>query len=540
MMNRKTLSRIGLAALLAWGLTACAGEETDTAQIAEKRAADTCVEHQIAKSRCPFCNPSLIEELGPCVEHGVPEALCYQCHPELNAAFQAAGDWCAGHDRPESQCYICNPELDPALANTDLPQDGELPADGGRPGWEVTRLSETTPDADSPGPPGTPSDSLLPATEIPRRLRAPSVHCATEDLIVRLDSPEVARDAGLGYARAEERPVTRVLECNAVLAYDGDRYARLSSQVPGVVSAVHHDLGDRVERGEPLATVTSSRLGAAKAAYLEAAAGVSLWERNHARETDLLERGVSTERDLLEAEAGLTESRIALSSAKQTLLSLGLSEREVETLAKTGDTSTRYVLDAPFAGVVVERPAASGEVVDPSRTLFAVADVSTMWALLDVYESDAREVGVGQPVVLRVEGLRGEAFAGEITWVSAEVDRRTRTLRARAEIANPQGALKANMFAEAEVAVRDRHPAVVVPEEAVQWEGCCNVVFIRRSDQLYEPRKVRLGSFTGAVYEVLSGLEAGEVVVTRGSFLLKTEILKGNIGAGCCEVRPGA
>ena len=88
-------------------------------------------------------------------------------------------------------------------------------------------------------------------------------------------------------------------------------------------------------------------------------------------------------------------------------------------------------------------------------------------------------------------------------------------------------------------AVRDHYAATVVPVDAVQWEGCCNVVFVRRSDVLYEPRKVTLGVNTGTVYEVLRGLRPGEEVVTQGSFLLKTELLKGSIGAGCCEVQPG-
>jgi cobalt-zinc-cadmium efflux system membrane fusion protein len=95
------------------------------------------------------------------------------------------------------------------------------------------------------------------------------------------------------------------------------------------------------------------------------------------------------------------------------------------------------------------------------------------------------------------------------------------------------------MFAEARISVRDRQPALVVPTASVQWEGCCNVVFVKRSETVYEPRKVHLGVGTGTVYEVLSGVGQGEEVVTQGSFLLKTEILKGSIGAGCCETHPG-
>ena len=180
-----------------------------------------------------------------------------------------------------------------------------------------------------------------------------------------------------------------------------------------------------------------------------------------------------------------------------------------------------------------------GEVVEPSKNLFSVADVSRMWALLDVYESDAREIRVGQPVVLRVEGLTGASYGAHITWVSSRVDPDSRTLPARAELDNPDGELRANMFARAIISVREQQDALVVPKDAVQWEGCCNVVFVRQSDTVYQPRKVRLGIDTGRVYEVLSGVSQGEAVVTQGSFLLKTEIMKGSIGAGCCEVQAG-
>lgn len=95
------------------------------------------------------------------------------------------------------------------------------------------------------------------------------------------------------------------------------------------------------------------------------------------------------------------------------------------------------------------------------------------------------------------------------------------------------------MFGKAIVSVREKEPALVVPKNAVQWEGCCNVVFVRRSDVLFEPRKVRLGYEAERFFVAEDGVDEGDVVVTTGSFLLKTEILKESIGAGCCEVNPG-
>ncbi|GJM44487.1 MAG: hypothetical protein DHS20C21_13290 [Gemmatimonadota bacterium] len=512
-MSRTTIFIVALPLIIV--LAGACGRD-DAGNTAEEPQGTTataafCEEHQIAEAQCPFCNPELVETLGWCQGHDVPEAFCYRCNPDLIPAFQATGDWCAGHDRPESQCYICNPELDPARQGAALE-----------------------------GPAPTSLQAGTPARDLPRSQRSPDVYCTTQDLVVQFESADISRQAGLEFASAERRAITKVVECNARLAYDGNRHARLSSQVPGIVAGIHANPGDVVEAGQPLITITSSELGVAKASYLQALAALDLREQNHARETSLLAQGAGTERGALDARMELAEGRIAASRTEQDLLRLGLSPHQIEQVAERQDTSPQYVLSAPFSGTVVERTGAVGEVVDPTRPLFAVADVSRLWALLDVFESDLHEIRVGQPVILQVEGLRGSPVPGVITWVASEVDPRTRTLEARAEVENPSGALKANLFATASIEVRDRYPAVVVPIDAVQWEGCCNVVFVKRSDVLYEPRKVQLGVNTGTMYEVVRGLQPGENVVTQGSFLLKTEILKGSVGAGCCEVQPGA
>jgi cobalt-zinc-cadmium efflux system membrane fusion protein len=519
----RALAGVLAAAFTAGALAACDREPepvTEPGASAEIASAEGLCEHDVDPERCPFCNPELIEEMGMCPGHGVPEAICFPCHPDLEPAFRATGDWCAGHDRPESQCYLCNPELDPQRA-------GALPAGD---------AAGTEPGHAEPFPRGEAGRS---GPDTPRHLRAPSVHCGTQDMIVRFDSPRIAGDAGLELARAERRSVTATVECNAVVDYDGDRHALLSSQVPGVVEEVHCDYGQAVRAGDPLVTLQSPRLGAAKAALLRAKAAVRLREENHVREVRLLEKGIATEVKVLEAETALAEARIALAAAKQELLSLGLTHGDVERVVEREDTASRHVVAAPFDGLVLDRPATAGEVVETAQPLCEVADLSRMWIRLDVYEADAAAVGEGQPVVVRVDGIRGETFGGQVTWVSSRLDPETRTLEARAEVDNAAGLLRANMFGEAEIAVRSRHEAVVVPEAAVQWEGCCNVVFVRRSDELYEPRKVRLGVATGTVYEVLAGLQEGEEIVTQGSFLLKTELTKGSIGAGCCEVHPG-
>jgi cobalt-zinc-cadmium efflux system membrane fusion protein len=503
MMTTLTRTFLLTIALLTVAAAGCGNESTDEVAVDEHAGHghdDWCVEHDIAESACPFCNPGLIEELGWCAGHEVAEALCWVCNPDVIPAYKAVGDWCVGHGLPESRCLDCNPGLAPeASERVDANHD-----DSG-----------------------------------PRYRRAPSVTCTTQLLTVTFERETIAEEAGLEFTEVKIQPVSRTIECNAVLEYDGNRFARLTPQVGGLVQSVEKDLGDQVEKGEVLAVIVSPAFGAAKAAYLNALASEALWEKNHAREKDLLARGVATERDQLEAETGLVGSRIAKSRAEQELMGLGLSVDQISEVARTGDTTSEYRVTTPFSGVVVDRQASVGELSNPTSPLFAVADVTRMWARLDVYEMDIQEIQAGQPVVLHVEGLPGEAVAGRVTWVSAQLDPRTRTLQARAELDNQEGLLRANMFARAVVTVRNARPTVVVPRAAVQWEGCCNVVFVKDSLTTFHPVKVHLGPAVGSMVEVRRGLTGGETVVTQGSFLLKTEILKGNIGAGCCEAQPG-
>lgn len=492
---------ISLAAALLLGLLlGCesGGGETPAAEA-------VCAEHHVPEAICPFCHPGIVDPRRMCAEHGVPEALCTRCDPRLEAAFQAAGDWCGEHGLPESQCTACHPEL---AAGPAAPGDRE---------------------------PAEPRDVRVERGDAPRSQRPPSVTCDTETLRVVLASPEILGIAGIETVTVARRPVSRTLAANAILAYDGNRLVHLAPRVSGIVREVLRDLGDRVEAGAPLAVLDSVDLGAAKAAYLEGRATLSLRERIYAREQDLAARGVSTERDALEAETNVLASRIALQRAEQNLRLLGLSDAEIAAVAANGDVSPLLTLAAPFAGVVIERHAVVGEASDHEEILFSIADTSTMWAILDIYPEDADEVAPGQRVLLVVDGIAGETFGGTVTWVSTEVDPRTRTLKARAEVPNPAGTLRANLFARAEIVVRDRAETLLVPRAAVQWDGCCNIVFVRAGETLFLPRKVHLGPPIGEAFEVLSGLERGEEIVTQGSFLLKTEILRESIGAGCCD-----
>ncbi|MCP3920116.1 MAG: efflux RND transporter periplasmic adaptor subunit [bacterium] len=478
-------------------------------QTASTHADGPCSEHSVTK--CPFCSPSVLESMGFCGGHGVPEAVCTKCRDDLEQAFRDEGDWCDGHGLPESQCEACNP--------------------GALEKFEKYKSSRAEPHADDPTP-----EIVVVTVDTPRVQRPPSLTCSTDASVVRLAEAAVAERVGLRTEQVRRAKLRRTLEVPATVEYDSRSHARLAPRAAGTVVEVRHDLGAVVEAGDTLVVVDCAALATAKADVLQAAAQVELWKRTSERERGLLEKSLSTERDALEAETTLAESEIALAIAEQRLVNLGLSAEQIGEVTDEGDTSSLLTVRAPFEGTVIELDAVIGELATPQAPIVSVADTSRMWVILDVDQADIRLVDVGQPVLLTVEGWEGETVGGRITWISSHVDPRSRTVKVRSEFVNPEGHLRAQSFGSAKVITRDDEEVFLVPKAAVQWEGCCNVAFEQRSPTEYIPRKLRLGYDAGEHYEVLRGLTGNETVVTQGSFILKTELQKGSIGAGCCEV----
>ncbi|MCE9634259.1 MAG: efflux RND transporter periplasmic adaptor subunit [Planctomycetes bacterium] len=462
-----------------------------------------CAEHHVLEADCPFCHKDLVAKLGMCKEHGVPEALCWVCKPSLVAAYKAAGDWCGGHGVPESRCVKCHPALAAAPA------------------------AQGTADGDG--------ISVVADPDAPRRRRAPSATCTTESKRVVLASAAIAASAGFRTEPIALRPVVETVTANAEIEFVQSAYARVAARVGGTLREVRHDLGDRVAAGDVLAVIDAPEIATAKSDIAQARSLAALWSRNLERERALLDRSLSTQREVIAAETSLAEADVALAAAKQRLRNLGVTVAEVERASAAGDTSSSVDVVAPFAGVVVARTAVTGEVVDTTRTLFDVADTSSVWANLSVPESGVSRVAVGQRAVVQFGGERGERVVGTVSWISPSVDTATRTVAVRVVMANPDGTLRPGAFGTAEIAVRRGDPQAAVPKAAVQWEGCCNVAFVKVSDVEFAPRKLLLGADLGEFYAVESGLAAGDVVVTEGSYLLRTEIRKDSIGAGCCD-----
>lgn len=408
-----------------------------------------------------------------CAEHGVLEALCTKCHPKLIPVFQSKGDWCTEHGFPDSICPIHHPER------------------GGRPATDVA-VDEA------------PADGTM----------------------IRFKTLQTARAAGLQVASAVEGANSEGVEATATIVADASKMALVNASAAGVVRAIRADLGTRVSRGSPLAIIESASVGESRSRLQGARARAQAAESTYRREKELQEKGISAAKDVQAAEQEWESAKAEVAAASSALDMVGTG----------GGTSGTYTLQAPIAGMVTRRTATVGTMVDLEEPLFEIIDTSSLWAEIDVPEREAPRVRVGQRVVLRLDGLGEREFSGTLSYIAPVVDPLTRTAKARAAITNRDGALRANMYAKARIFTDAGTSAVLVPRTAVQEAKGVNLVFVRLAEDQYEARRVKVASSTGALLAVNSGVKAGEVVVTTGSFLLKTETMKEGIGAGCCDV----
>ena len=517
-------------------------------EAAEKE--DWCAEHNVPDSTCIACHPELAgADPGDwCKEHGVAESKCTICHPEI-LTHGVAGDWCKEHGVPESGCTACHAEIavKAAVSVSDVGVT-VLPPPGGEAGPSTNPATATPVNHEDP--------DMSRAEPLTTRPGKDPKTCQTHARRVQFASPESVKKAGIQLAVVSEKPMTASLAVNAETDYDRTRFAQVSSPVAGRVWRVEKEVGQPVKKGEVLALVDSADVGKAKAEFLEAIAAMELRQKTLRRVRTSAESGTRTEAELQEAEAAVKEAGVKLFNAQQMLMNLGLPLRREELsklpqqqniqflglspeIVKTFDSDTTTAnlipLIAPFEGVVIERHAVAGEMVEPSKPLLAVADTSRLWVMMDLPLTDANRVSLGQEVVFRSDAVRDEAAAGTVSWISTAVDDQTRTLKVRAVVDNANGRLPARSWGRAQIVIRETPNAIAIPNEAVQWEGCCYVAFVRLSDTVFQTRKLRIGAKANGHTEVVIGVLPGEAVVTTGSNVLKSEILKANLGAGCTD-----
>lgn len=313
-----------------------------------------------------------------------------------------------------------------------------------------------------------------------------------------------------------------------------NRLAHLSARVPGRIVAVYANLGDRVKSGDRLLLLDSPAVGEAQLEYRKTRTAVRVTEKALERARALLDRGAIGVGEYQRREADFENARADLYEAEEKLHLLGMTEREIERLGteKLPHAEVAQVfLRAPFSGEVIERNATMGEVIDPNKMLFTVADLSTLWVRADFPEQQAGRLLTGLGVEVRVTAYPDTVFRGVVTYVGAMVDPATRTVMARSDIPNLDRRLRPEMFAEVTL-ITPEQSVLSVPRAAVQQVGRRTMMFVVRGPRRFEPREVKTGETSKDYVEIKGGVEEGDEVVTQGSYALKSEALREQMPMG--------
>ncbi len=397
-------------------------------------------------------------------------------------------------------------------------------------------------------------------------------------------SPESLAAAKLEYAEVTSRPAGGRVRVAGSVEVNQQQTQQATPLVSGRVEKVYVALGDRVRAGQALATISSPQIAQMHGKLHEAETRLALAERELERVLKaenrvevlkaralldqaeaalkrtrrLIELGAGAGKDLIaaeaeyktaqaeyefqrdislnrqvgEAKAAVETARVDVSHIRYEMKALGAPVADDEHKDHNHDTSL-VTLRAPASGAVTERLVNAGAGIEAGRPLFTIANISTVWVIANVPEAQVGALRVGAPAQVFSAALGGEVRSGRVTYIDPQLNEEARTAKVRVELANPGERLKAGMFTEVEFQVRTAatENELLVPEAAIRRLGERTVVFIAEEDEPghFKVRDVEVGGTTNGLTRILSGLKEGERVVTKGSFTLKTQLLKGEL-----------
>ena len=338
--------------------------------------------------------------------------------------------------------------------------------------------------------------------------------------------------AHLHTKRTELRPIRMSLKAQGgKILPNENRLAHLGARVPGRIVAVYANIGDRVRAGDRLLLLDSPSLGEAQLDYRKTTTAVRVTDKARERAQALFDRGAIGAGDYQRREADYENASADLHEAEEKLHLLGMTEEEIRRLAIKDlphAEVAQVFLRAPFSGEIIERNATVGEVVDSSKTLLTVADLSTVWVRADFPEQQAGRLRTGLEVEVKVSAYPETVFRGTVTYVGAMIDSATRTVTARSKLPNPDRRLRPEMFAEVTLLTQEQ-PILAVPRTALQQVGSRTMVFVVRGPRRFEWLEVKSGVSSHEYVEIKDGLKEGDEVVTDGSYALKSEALRGQM-----------
>ncbi|TAJ76147.1 efflux RND transporter periplasmic adaptor subunit [bacterium] len=317
-------------------------------------------------------------------------------------------------------------------------------------------------------------------------------------------SPDKQQLLGVRTASVEKRPMTRIVRTVGTITYDETKLTRVHSKSEGWVEKLYVNYtGKLVEKGQPLFSIYSPDLLATQMEYLLA----------------LKNQAQFASSSIPEVKAGAAS---LVEASKKRLMLWDISEKQIRDLGERGEPQKTLTLYAPHSGFVIKKDVNEGMKIMPDRELYTIADLSTVWVNMDVYESEIPSIGVGQRATISLSYYPEQVFTGKVSYVYPYLDEKTRTIKVRLEFPNPGFRLKPDMYVNAEIKI-DSGRHLAVPEEAVLDSGLRKIVFLDKGDGHFEPKEVKLGAKMDGFYQILSGLKEGEKVAASSVFLLDSE-----------------
>lgn len=338
---------------------------------------------------------------------------------------------------------------------------------------------------------------------------------------------EVQKQNGVVVVPAKKQRLAGVISATGKVEANADRIAHVSPRISGKIVSVKASLGDSVSAGQALATLDSVELGEALGRYHQSKTKLALAQSNMDRIKNLVEKKIAARKDILQAETDYKTAQTELHTDEERLSLYGVSASDLR-----GESHKKPLLPvrSPISGIITEKHAIVGELADPSKSLYTVADLSSVWVMVDINEKDLAKVRKGQAAIVSVGAFPDLKLKGRITYIADLVDEATRTVKARIEVANPGRKLKPEMFATVELALpADAPPVVAVPEDALQDLDGKKVIFVAESEIEFAARQIQAGRATGGMVEIVSGLKEGERYAVKGAFILKSEVKKGEM-----------
>ena len=370
--------------------------------------------------------------------------------------------------------------------------------------------------------------------------------CRYELGLVKLD-PSLLRTAErpgglIAVESAQKRRAQELLPLNGEIALNASALTHVSPRVSGAVRAIRVELGRTVKAGDVLFEIESPELGLALGAYRKNKALAALAKKNLEREQALAAQKLSPQADAVEAQMKYDEYRIELEFVENALHIMGLDDAALGALTAHDAKGKGALLPvlAPQGGTVIEKHVDPGETLAAGKEVLTIADLSSVWVWLSLYERDlARLLVESKKGPLRVQvttlAFPGRTFEGAVDLIGATVDESDRTVKVRATLKNEEGLLRPGMFCAANAVFETREQVLAVPKEALMSDEGKSFVFRTVRDGFALRTDVEVGRTFADCVEVKSGLAEGDRIVTEGAFVCKSDVLKAKMGAGCAD-----